>query len=266
MHGLCCTASAIVLLLMVLSIFIPFSTSISISSPFLRKPSPIQFSRSWPSFVNRSASSAMVAQASVQSPTKVSPPLSKTKNMKVNQVLNFIAGGLAGMISSSITIPLEVIKTQLQTSTRRADMTPIDICKKIYERSGPQGFFKGLQPLLLGIIPTRAIYFWSYSATKNALSQTLLKNSSWAHFISAVVAGVASNTVSRSVEVAIEISCSILTFSFILCCSFRIQYGWCELATRSLQISHWVRRRTARTGMQSSTFIKKKELRVSTKG
>ncbi len=117
--------------------------------------------------------------------------------MKSKPLVNFLAGGLAGMLSSSLTIPLEVVKTQLQASTRRSDITVSSICTEIMRSSGPIGFFKGLQPLLWGIIPTRAIYFWSYTGTKNALSRTYIKNSSWGHLISACVAGIASNTVSK---------------------------------------------------------------------
>ena len=88
-------------------------------------------------------------------------------------LLNFMAGGLAGTVSSSLTAPLEVIKTQLQSSRVSGKLNPIQVCQEIIKLEGPAGLFKGLQPLLVGIIPTRAIYFWAYSGTKNALNATL---------------------------------------------------------------------------------------------
>jgi hypothetical protein len=174
-------------LLCILCIF-ACTKSVQIRFPFIRKgPIKTLVATSTRPLVPLNRSTSIVP--TIQEPS----PYPKTK--KTNQFLNFIAGGLAGMIASSITIPLEVVKTQLQTSTKTADMTALSICKKIMNQSGPKGFFKGLQPLLIGIIPTRAIYFWSYSATKNALSRTKLKDSSLGHLISACVAGFSSNTV-----------------------------------------------------------------------
>ena len=62
--------------------------------------------------------------------------------------------------------------------------------------SGYRGFFRGVKPLLVGIIPTRAIYFWSYGFSKNFLAEnTKLGNSPMNHLSSAFFAGAVSNTV-----------------------------------------------------------------------
>eukprot|EP01031_Cornospumella_fuschlensis_P008588 gene8588-10586_t len=87
-----------------------------------------------------------------------------------SSTINFLAGGLAGTISSCLTIPLEVVKTQLQSSVLSKKTTALDVCKRIWQQDGPKGFFRGLQPLLVGIIPTRAIYFWAYGSSKEILS------------------------------------------------------------------------------------------------
>jgi solute carrier family 25 protein 33/36 len=55
---------------------------------------------------------------------------------------------------------------------------------------------QGLQPLLVGIIPTRAIYFWAYQSTKTALNGTL-GNSPLNHLASAFAAGISSNTITN---------------------------------------------------------------------
>lgn len=51
--------------------------------------------------------------------------------------------------------------------------------------------------MLIGIIPTRAIYFWAYSSTKSELSKTSIGDTSLNHLLSAFSAGIASNTISN---------------------------------------------------------------------
>lgn len=118
----------------------------------------------------------------------------KLKPDRKSALLNFLAGGLAGTVSSSLTAPLEVIKTQLQSSRVSGKLNPMQVCQEIIKLEGPAGLFKGLQPLLVGIIPTRAIYFWAYSGTKNALNSTL-GNTPLNHLASAFSAGITSNTI-----------------------------------------------------------------------
>lgn len=122
------------------------------------------------------------------------------------QLINFISGGLAGTISSAVVQPLEVVKTQLQSSVSRRLLNslqkkadPISICKEIYRVDGIKGFYRGLKPMIVGIIPTRAIYFWSYNSAKNMFNQTLNMpiSSPFTHLSSAFAAGIASNTITN---------------------------------------------------------------------
>lgn len=118
----------------------------------------------------------------------------KLKPDKKAAMLNFLAGGLAGTVSSTLTAPLEVIKTQLQSSRVSGKLNPVQVCQEIIKLDGAAGLFKGLKPLLVGIIPTRAIYFWAYAGTKTALNSTL-GNGPLNHLASAFSAGITSNTV-----------------------------------------------------------------------
>ena len=111
------------------------------------------------------------------------------------QAINFLAGGIAGTISSTITAPLEVLKTQLQSSSSKK-MNPIQAARLIMKTDGAAGFFRGLQPLLIGIIPTRAIYFWAYSTSKAAFNSTL-GDTPLNHLASAFAAGISSNTLTN---------------------------------------------------------------------
>lgn len=40
----------------------------------------------------------------------------------------------------------------------------------IVQNEGPRALFKGLGPNLVGVAPSRAIYFCTYSQTKNSLN------------------------------------------------------------------------------------------------
>lgn len=127
----------------------------------------------------------------------------RSKKNSVNdrqvQVINFLAGGIAGTMSSSITAPLEVVKTQLQSSRLANKGNFFSACKDIFKTNGIRGFYRGIQPMLFGIIPTRAIYFWSYTTTKNALNSTSLGSGPLTHLLSAFSAGITSNTLTNPI-------------------------------------------------------------------
>lgn len=134
-----------------------------------------------------------------------------SKTMTANQykVFNLLSGGVAGTIASCITNPLEVVKTQLQSSAASKTATgelaaaggdPINIAQRIFQADGVKGFFKGLRPTLVGIIPARSIYFYSYESSKRALGKKLLPEGSVGNaLISGFMAGIASNTVTNPI-------------------------------------------------------------------
>ena len=64
-------------------------------------------------------------------------------------------------------------------------------CRHIVEREGPRALFKGLGPNLVGVAPSRAIYFCAYSQSKEFLntSGVLPPNSAAVHVCSASCAG-----------------------------------------------------------------------------
>jgi len=88
---------------------------------------------------------------------------------------SLFSGGAAGTVASCLTNPLEVIKTQLQSSsTAVGELTsgrghPMTVARRILEEDGFAGFFRGLPPTLVGIIPSRSAYFYAYQRSKSAL-------------------------------------------------------------------------------------------------
>ena len=64
--------------------------------------------------------------------------------------------------------------------------------RHIFVHEGIQGLFKGLGPNLMGVFPSRAIYFWSYSTAKRNVNAALPKanrDTPFVHVTSAALAG-----------------------------------------------------------------------------
>ncbi|PIA17100.1 mitochondrial carrier [Coemansia reversa NRRL 1564] len=102
--------------------------------------------------------------------------------------LHFVAGGLGGMAGALATSPLDVLRTRQQlygiqhTAHHRAPtgivaraVQPLvntgSILKDLCMREGARGWFAGLGPALVGIVPSRAIQFFTYANGKHILSQ-----------------------------------------------------------------------------------------------
>jgi len=68
--------------------------------------------------------------------------------------------------------------------------------RHIWMNEGPRGLFRGLGPNLVGVAPSRAIYFWSYSTSKQNLNNCLPKpnrDTPFVHVVSAASAGFISS-------------------------------------------------------------------------
>lgn len=85
------------------------------------------------------------------------------------------AGAGAGLVSSIVTCPLDVVKTRLQAqhlSTSAAEYEGVrKTCVRIWRQAGFRGFYRGLGPTLGGYLPTWGIYFTVYDLVKDRLGQ-----------------------------------------------------------------------------------------------
>lgn len=90
---------------------------------------------------------------------------------------NFIAGALSGTIASTITLPMDVIKTRLQIElgekivrgngfNGKGRLKSIVIAKDIIANEGVKGLFAGLIPRLVKVAPACAIMISSYEFYK----------------------------------------------------------------------------------------------------
>jgi solute carrier family 25 protein 33/36 len=123
---------------------------------------------------------------------------------RYHRLITFFSGGMAGCLSGTLTMPLEVIKTQLQVSTvtNPSRHTSAAVASHIWKTERLRGFFRGLGPLLVGTIPKRAIYFCTYDGTKEILRKgTSMGESSMNHLLSAFSAGIMANTITAPIWV-----------------------------------------------------------------
>lgn len=123
-----------------------------------------------------------------------------------------------GTVGAIFTCPLEVIKTRLQSSrlalrtvyypqvhlgtisgagmVRPTSVTPglLQVLKSILEKEGPKSLFRGLGPNLVGVAPSRAVYFACYSKAKEQFNGIFVPNSNTVHILSAGSAAFVTNT------------------------------------------------------------------------
>ncbi|KAG5181671.1 mitochondrial carrier domain-containing protein [Tribonema minus] len=98
---------------------------------------------------------------------------------------------------STITCPIEVVKTQLQASSG-VSHNPFAVARHIFNTQGAQGFFRGLSPTLLGIFPSRASYFWAYETMKSGLVP-VLGDGTVTHIVAGLSAGATANTITSPI-------------------------------------------------------------------
>ena len=94
---------------------------------------------------------------------------------------NALAGALGGFTSGVVTCPLDVIKTKLQAQGGfRAAQQPnaargpgtvvysgmLGTARVIWREEGLRGMYRGLGPIILGYLPTWAVWFTVYGKSK----------------------------------------------------------------------------------------------------
>ena len=127
---------------------------------------------------------AAASTASQESPVPVSsptPPITRPQYWATQIPENFVipcAGGIAGAVSGLVSCPLDVIKTKLQA--QGGFQIPRDGIKlstaayrgvkgtaaTIWREEGVRGMYRGLGPMLLGYVPTWAVYLTVYNKSQ----------------------------------------------------------------------------------------------------
>ena len=73
-------------------------------------------------------------------------------------IRRFVAGGISGAVAKTVTAPLEAIKLKLQY-TEDDDEGALDCARRILEREGWRGFYRGNLANVLRYFPTQAFNF-----------------------------------------------------------------------------------------------------------
>ena len=133
------------------------------------------------------------------------------------------------MTAATITSPLDVLKTRLQSdfyqshilASRTARGVPppstlsfsnsallhfretFQILFSIPRVEGWQALFKGLGPNLIGVVPSRAINFYTYGNGKRIISERFnnSQEASWVHLCAAAFAGIVTGTATNPIWV-----------------------------------------------------------------
>jgi len=125
--------------------------------------------------------------------------------------LNALAGAAGGFTSGVVTCPLDVIKTKLQAQGGfRAGTTKtpsalvysgmLGTARVIWKEEGLKGMYRGLGPIILGYLPTWAVWFTVYGKSKEVLSDTS-ENQLLVNFCSSIIAGASSTMVTNPIWV-----------------------------------------------------------------
>ncbi|GMI97586.1 EMBRYO DEFECTIVE 104, suppressor of high stearate content 1, SODIUM HYPERSENSITIVE 1 [Hibiscus trionum] len=78
---------------------------------------------------------------------------------------SLVAGACAGVSSTLLTYPLELVKTRLTIEKNMYDGI-LDAFLKILQREGPAELYRGLAPSLIGVIPYAATNYFAYDTLR----------------------------------------------------------------------------------------------------
>lgn len=127
--------------------------------------------------------------------------------------VTFVAGAMSGTTGAIVTNPLEVVKTRMQAS----NFTPLSkavnknipgvvwsqikgtcgVLSSIYTQEGLRALWRGTGATLLGVMPSRAIYFSTYAWAKKTIASSFNDGNDslwWIHLPAAMTAGVVVST------------------------------------------------------------------------
>lgn len=84
---------------------------------------------------------------------------------------SYLSGAAAGFIATAGTYPFDLLRTRFAAQTTDRVYSGVwQAMKHIYSRDGLRGFYRGLSPALIQLVPYTALMFGTYSMTKRTLS------------------------------------------------------------------------------------------------
>lgn len=81
-----------------------------------------------------------------------------------------ICGAISSSCGQLLSYPLALVRTRLQASTSSDNSVSMTgLCKKIYDKEGVRGFYRGIVPNFMKVAPATCISYVVYERTRRAL-------------------------------------------------------------------------------------------------
>jgi solute carrier family 25, member 33/36 len=136
------------------------------------------------------------------------------------------ASSIGGMTAATLTAPLDVLKTRLQSDFYQAQLRAsraahaqaiatlnpvraigfhlnetLQILGSVYKTEGWRALFKGLGPNLIGVVPARSINFYTYGNGKRLIAEygNGGQEAAWVHLSAGVLAGITTSTATNPI-------------------------------------------------------------------
>ncbi|XP_077238561.1 putative mitochondrial adenine nucleotide transporter BTL1 isoform X2 [Tasmannia lanceolata] len=114
-----------------------------------------------------------------------------------------VGGAAAGFVSTLVCHPLEVLKDRLTVNAEAYPSISL-ACKKIYKDGGIGGFYAGMSPTLIGMLPYSTCYYFMYETMKKSYCQAKNKKAlnRAEMLLVGALSGFTASTISFPLEVA----------------------------------------------------------------
>ena len=113
----------------------------------------------------------------------------------------FLAGGIAGAVSRTVTAPLDRIKVLMQASHGENTLNIVKSTRKIYIDSGIKGFWKGNGVNCIKLFPETAIRFYVYELLRAGFNIDTEHADIITRFMTGSIAGLVSQSIIYPLEV-----------------------------------------------------------------
>jgi len=125
---------------------------------------------------------------------------------------HMVTGGIGGCAGAAVVYPMDVVKTRLQARKHIANKptggigrffaASLDCFVSILQEEGPRGFYRGLLPQLVGVLPDKAVKLSANEFMVALLSSAVAgPQPLWAGVVSGLFAGLCQVTFSNPREI-----------------------------------------------------------------